>query len=86
MQLPWIFKTLGKVKVVPMAIGNIDDETVAEIAKAIKKELHLDDVVIVSSDFTHYGPRFDYQPFDDEIDAAGARKKIAGLTKKLLID
>jgi len=79
LQLPWIFKTLGKVKVVPLAIGNINADTIVEIANALKKELQPGDAVIISSDFTHYGPRFDYQPFGDRSTNPQLRKKIATL-------
>lgn len=80
LQLPWIFKTLGKTKVVPMAIGNVNRETIAEIADAIKKELRPTDVIIVSSDFTHYGPRFDYQPFGDK--TTDLKNRIAELDRE----
>jgi len=82
MQLPWICKTLNKAKLVPMAIGNVNRETIAEIASAIKKELCPGDLIIVSSDFTHYGPRFDYQPFNDETTDSGLKKRIAELDKE----
>lgn len=82
LQLPWIYKTLPKVKLIPMAIGNVDREIIAQIADAIKKELHQGDVIIISSDFTHYGPRFDYQPFNYETTIAGLKEKIGQLDKE----
>ena len=82
LQLPWIYKTLPKVKLIPMVIGNVDRDTIAEIATSLKKELGPGDLVIISSDFTHYGPRFDYQPFSDETTETGLKNRIAELDKE----
>jgi AmmeMemoRadiSam system protein B len=79
MQLPWIRKTLGNVKLVPLAIGIVGPEEITQIANAIKNELTDGDIVIVSSDFTHYGPRFDYQPFGDEQTLESLQAKIKEL-------
>ena len=79
MQLPWIRKTLGKVKLVPMAVGIVGPQEINSIASAIKNELSEGDLIIVSSDFTHYGPRFNYQPFIDEKTNSGLQAKIKEL-------
>lgn len=76
MQLPWIYKTLGKVKLVPLAIGSINPEKIRLLTSAIKKELKDGDLIIVSSDFTHYGPRFDYQPFSGATDVQASIKAL----------
>lgn len=68
MQLPYIYKVFGEVKLVPIVIGQLSDETEAfMIAEILKRYIDKDDLVIVSSDFTHFGPRYDYQPFSDNI-------------------
>lgn len=79
MQLPWIRKTLGKIKLIPIAIGMVGATEIKQIADAIKSELADSDLVIVSSDFTHYGPRFDYQPFSNEKDQTHLQAKIKEL-------
>ena len=79
MQLPWIRKTLGKIKLIPMAVGVVGPEEVKSIANAIKNELTDGDLLIVSSDFTHYGPRFDYQPFDHALSHEKLEAKIKEL-------
>jgi AmmeMemoRadiSam system protein B/AmmeMemoRadiSam system protein A len=64
LQLPFIKQTFGDVTIVPIIVGQLDD--VSEIrlaAHMIKRYVEQDDLVIVSSDFTHYGPRYHYEPF-----------------------
>jgi hypothetical protein len=64
MQLPFIKEALGNVKIVPILIGRLNNETeVRLVAEFLRPHITSDDVVIVSSDFTHFGPRYDYQPF-----------------------
>jgi AmmeMemoRadiSam system protein B/AmmeMemoRadiSam system protein A len=64
LQLPFIKQTFGDVAIVPIIVGQLDD--VSEIrlaAQMIRRYVEKDDLVIVSSDFTHYGPRYHYEPF-----------------------
>jgi AmmeMemoRadiSam system protein B/AmmeMemoRadiSam system protein A len=82
LQLPWILKTQGRVKVVPLAIGSLNSDTAKEIASGLRNELQPGDVVIISSDFTHYGPRFDYQPFGEQSTNSQVKEKIAALDKE----
>jgi MEMO1 family protein len=75
LQLPFIKHCFGEVKIVPIVIGHINDEEEArEIGGILKGVVGRGDLVVVSSDFTHYGPRFDYAPFagkDDVPDRVG---------------
>jgi MEMO1 family protein len=68
MQLPLIRKVLGDVTVVPLAVGILENaQEVRLVAGILKRYMSEGDLVIVSSDFTHYGPRFEYQPFTEDI-------------------
>lgn len=68
MQLPLIRQAFGEIRIVPLVIGQLGDETeVRLIAEILKGYVQEQDLVVVSSDFTHYGPRYDYQPFSDNI-------------------
>ena len=68
MQLPLIKKSLGDVSIIPIAVGVLSDpQEIKLVARALSRYIEKDDLVIVSSDFTHYGPRFDYQPFTSDI-------------------
>jgi AmmeMemoRadiSam system protein B/AmmeMemoRadiSam system protein A len=68
LQLPLIRKIFGDVKIVPITVGNLSDESeIRQVGRILKRYIHNGDLVIVSSDFTHYGPRYDFQPFKDNI-------------------
>lgn len=71
LQLPFVVQTFGtNVKIVPLVIGYLNDETeIRLIAEIVRGFLTEDDIVVVSSDFTHYGPRYDYQPFKTDVRA-----------------
>ncbi len=62
-ELPFLQAALGRFCLVPIVVG----ETSAEQERAFAARLaKLDDgrtLFVFSSDFSHYGPRFDYQPF-----------------------
>lgn len=68
LQLPMIRKVFGEVKIVPITIGNLTDESdIRLMGRMLRRYIRKGDLVIVSSDFTHYGPRYDFQPFKDNI-------------------
>jgi MEMO1 family protein len=62
-QLPWIQRVLPDTRVIPLLLGSFrprDDETFGEM---LSRLVGPRTALVVSSDFTHYGWRFDYQPF-----------------------
>ena len=64
MQLPLIQHSLGVVPIVPLEIGKLNDmDEVRAVAKTLSKMIGPDDLIVVSSDFTHYGPRYKFEPF-----------------------
>lgn len=68
MQLPFIRKAIGEVPIVPMIVGLVGDEMeIRLIGQIIHRFVKQSDVVIVSSDFTHFGPRYTYQPFSGDV-------------------
>jgi AmmeMemoRadiSam system protein B/AmmeMemoRadiSam system protein A len=68
LQLPLIYKTFGPVEIVPIIIGQLEDEMEARlIGGVLKRFLRDGDIVVVSSDFCHVGPRYQYQPFSKDI-------------------
>jgi AmmeMemoRadiSam system protein B/AmmeMemoRadiSam system protein A len=68
LQLPLIRKTFGDIKIVPITIGNLSDESdIRLVGRVLRRYIRKGDLVIVSSDFTHYGPRYDFQPFKENI-------------------
>ena len=49
--------------IVPILVGRISAENYPALSACIAGILDNDTVVVVSSDFTHYGPRFGFLPF-----------------------
>jgi len=52
---------LDKLRILPILIKNINLETAKKLGEILSKTE--DTTVIVSSDFTHYGPTYSYTPF-----------------------
>ena len=68
LQFPFLQTRLsGGFQVVPVITGQLDDETVRKTARALSGYLTPSTLVVISSDFTHYGRDFDYVPFKDHI-------------------
>jgi len=75
-ELPFLQAALGSFALVPVLVGRVD---AAEEAAFAARLASLDDgrtLFVFSSDFTHYGPRFEYAPFGP---TAGARERIRAL-------
>ena len=50
-----------------MVAGSLNVEDIQKAAKLLRPLLNRPDVLfVISSDFTHYGPNFDYVPFRDK--------------------
>jgi AmmeMemoRadiSam system protein B len=74
-QLPFLQRVLPSARVVPVLIGALSDDDYVAVAAALRGLAAADTVFVVSSDFVHYGWRFDYLPFP----AAGAEPVRSGL-------
>jgi hypothetical protein len=60
---PLLQTVLETFLLVPVVIGQLSDAAVQELARGLRPLLEPGTLVVTSSDFTHYGPRFDYVPF-----------------------
>ncbi|MBX9771820.1 MAG: AmmeMemoRadiSam system protein B [Candidatus Obscuribacterales bacterium] len=68
MQLPFIRESLGEVTIIPIVIGTLTSQAdIKLMGELLHRYIGKDDLVVVSSDFTHFGPRYDYQPFTSNI-------------------
>ncbi len=65
-QLPLIQKYAPRAKIVPLIVGSLDTKQMQQATQALKKYIDKETVVVVSSDFTHYGPRFNNVPFKND--------------------
>ena len=62
-ELPLIKYYFGDTPIVPLVLGHLSDSDRVQSAKVLRRIIDDSTLVVASSDFTHYGPRFDYQPF-----------------------
>lgn len=62
-QMPFLRFALPKVPVVPLVLGSMNVEQARALAEALRPHVSERTLVVVSSDFTHYGPNFGYTPF-----------------------
>lgn len=81
-QLPWLQFLFRNFKIVPISINPIyfDDKTCREIGNSIAevaKKLGRKILIVASSDFTHYGSAYSYQPF------GGKAQEILSRIKKM---
>jgi AmmeMemoRadiSam system protein B len=71
-QMPLSRHSFGNFSVIPIEVGQFrNSEEVFQVAKILKKFVGPSDLVIVSSDFTHYGPRYNFQPGNENKPLAG---------------
>ncbi|HIC91257.1 MAG TPA: AmmeMemoRadiSam system protein B [Syntrophaceae bacterium] len=66
-QVPFLQKTVRKAKIVPLIVGDLKKEDYQKVAESILSIMDDKTLIVVSSDFTHYGFNFGYIPFSDNI-------------------
>jgi hypothetical protein len=67
MQLPFLQVLAPEVRLVPVIVGETRPEDGRRIAAALSAVLDDRTLVVVSSDFTHYGPHYGYVPFTERV-------------------
>jgi len=85
-QLPFLQCVLPDVAVVPVLIGHLGEGDAERVGDRLTAVADPDTIVLVSSDFVHYGRRFDYLPFPargpDEV-RAGVRRLDMGAIERV---
>jgi AmmeMemoRadiSam system protein B/AmmeMemoRadiSam system protein A len=66
-QLPFLQRALGQFKLLDVLVGDMAPDQRAMLADAIRPFVDDSTLVVVSSDFTHYGPNYGYVPFRDRV-------------------
>ena len=67
-QLPFLQMALGDFKLIPIMVGILIDNDFDQVAKAIQPLMDGKTLVVVSSDFTHFGEGYGYVPFKKDIE------------------
>ncbi len=68
LQIPFLQITSGNSSIIPIVVGQLDKNKIEDAARILKKYLNDESIFIISSDFTHYGYRYSYVPFSDNIE------------------
>ncbi|RLG29373.1 AmmeMemoRadiSam system protein B, partial [Methanosarcinales archaeon] len=63
-------------ELVPIIAGSLRLETVLRAGAILRSLIDENTLVIASSDFTHYGPRFQYEPYKNQNDIPGKVKAL----------
>ncbi|MBN2307384.1 MAG: AmmeMemoRadiSam system protein B, partial [Candidatus Hydrogenedentes bacterium] len=66
-EVPLLQMALDEFRLVPIVVGQLDLETARTMGRILLGLIDPGTLVVVSSDFTHYGPRFEYVPFRDNV-------------------
>jgi len=87
MQLPLLQRALQPGwQLVPVLVGELEPEDYPAAAALLRPLLDDDTLVVVSSDFTHYGPRFGYQPFPHDEETAARLEALDGGSLDAIVD
>jgi AmmeMemoRadiSam system protein B/AmmeMemoRadiSam system protein A len=66
-ELPLLQYNRKNFKLVPIVAGQCSLETIRKAGSILKSLIDDKTLIITSSDFVHYGPRFNYVPFRDNV-------------------
>ncbi len=67
-EVPFLQAALGAFRLVPIVVGRLDAATARSMARIIAGRIDGRTLVVASSDFTHYGPNYDYIPFEKDVE------------------
>ncbi|NLF38407.1 AmmeMemoRadiSam system protein B [bacterium] len=62
-ELPFLQRVLDEFTIVPIIISDVDPGEARELGALIKSCMGSNDVIVASTDFTHYGANFGFAPF-----------------------
>jgi hypothetical protein len=78
--LPFLQMVLGDFQLVPLLVSHLTPQELDRAAELLRAEIGPGDIVIASSDFTHYGPNFGYLgPPDSPFQPDQAPGRLAGM-------
>ena len=67
-ELPFLQVALGEFRLVPILVGYLEPGDAEKIAAALREYLTPSTLLVISSDFTHYGASYGYVPFTQDIE------------------
>lgn len=76
-QLPFIQHVTPRAKIVPLYVGELTGEQLDRAAAKLAGRLRKGDLLVVSSDLTHYGKDYGYTPFPNDENLPGRLYQLA---------
>jgi hypothetical protein len=76
-QMPFLQHVAPRASVVPLYVGDLAPEALDRAARKLAGRVRSGDLLVASSDFTHYGPAYGYTPFAGRKDVAGSLRRLA---------
>jgi len=67
MEIPYLQTVLKDFQIVPLLVGELKETDYPEVAGLLHPFITEKTLIVVSSDFTHFGDRFGYVPFRENI-------------------
>ena len=83
-QVPFIQVVLPDARIVPIIVGELPEEDMDQVARVLAKVVDDSTVLVVSSDFTHWGDRFGYTPSLGKDPRQGLRRLDLGAVEYIL--
>lgn len=75
-QLPLLQRAVPQARLVPLYIGDLDEPSRRQAAERLAALLDPETIVLASSDFTHFGAAFYFQPFPVDRDVADRLREL----------
>lgn len=67
LQLPFLQRTLADFKLVPLLVGQMRAPDYAQAAQALRPLVDANTLLVASTDCTHFGPDYGYEPFRENV-------------------
>lgn len=83
MQVPFLQAVAMGSRIVPIVVGDVNLTQIRHAAQVLRAEVGPGDLVVASTDFTHWGSRFGYTPEFDDL-AAGLEQLDMGAFEALV--
>ncbi len=68
LQLPFLQRVLKDFALVPLLVGQLSESDCTRVAEALLPLVDDRTLLVASSDFTHFGENYGYQPFKDDME------------------
>lgn len=68
-EFPLLQVALGEFRLAPLVVGQLDEATARAVGRRLLAEMDDATLLVVSTDFTHFGRAFGYRPFVHDVEA-----------------